>query len=66
MKQYTKPECTIIGIYDSQPILAGSVVENYPQCVICNENCKIWHICLDRDQKKGRRCDDKEKISRRL
>jgi hypothetical protein len=66
MKQYTKPECILIGINEGQPILAASVEEDYFSSITCNENCKIWHICLDREQKKGHRCEDKEKFRRRL
>ena len=51
MKQYNKhPIIKIFQYDDSQPIMSSE------KAYICNENCKLWHIC--RDRQKLKRCFD--------
>lgn len=53
-KEYIKPS---MGVYDMQPsnIIASST-NTGPR--MCNEWCKLWHICRDRE--KYKECYDKE------
>ena len=48
MKQYyNKPIIKIFQCVDSQPIMSSNK-EKYT----CNEYCKLWHICRDREKSK--------------
>lgn len=50
MKQYNKPIIKIFQCVGSQPIMSSN--KEY----LCNEYCKLWHICRDREKLK--RCSD--------
>ena len=56
-KEYIKPS---MGVYAMQPsnIIASSasITDTLPG--ICNEWCKLWHIC--RDRQKYKKCYDKQ------
>ena len=53
-KQYIKPECTLVGAYEKQSLLASSVQWRYE----CGADCNLWHICRDRCE--GKECYDKK------
>ena len=55
-RKYVKPIVKVIS-FNHTNLLVGSVV--YPESKICNNNCKIWHICNDRDTYRGSYCHDK-------
>jgi hypothetical protein len=46
MKQYSKPIIRIFRCVDSQPIMSSK------KAYTCNEYCKLWHICRDREKLK--------------
>ena len=50
--QYIKPEISICNIQPTQ-IIASSEYAGY-----CDDWCKLWHICHDRQR--GKMCKDKE------
>lgn len=54
MKQeYIKPTITVFRV-ESDGIICSSDVHPH----ICNDDCKIWHICSDRER--GNFCFDKK------
>ena len=56
MKQeYIKPDSVVFRI-ESEVVICGSDAHPY----ICNNDCKNWHICRDRDTTRGNYCPDKE------
>ena len=56
MKKYIKP---IVVSCDLQPLaILASSFDDVCERIKCNERCKIWHICLDRERNK--RCLDKK------
>jgi len=56
-KIYVKP---IADIHTMFPVtmITSSCCDTYNNNVICGNNCKIWHMCLDR--KFGNVCFDKK------
>lgn len=54
-KTYIKPEGTIYNIQPSQIIASSSGNRNYEY--MCNECCRLWHLC--RDRRLGKTCLDK-------
>lgn len=48
MKQYSKPIIKTFQYDDSQPIMSSKYE--------CDEYCKLWHIC--RDRQKLKKCFD--------
>ena len=55
MKKYIKPQIEVIAISNTH-ILCSSY--NSECKYICDNDCKIWHTCLDRLN--GKRCYDKQ------
>ena len=53
MIHYIKPEITVINI-SAESMIAYSGYKVRP----CNELCRYWHICRDREYNKE--CPDKE------
>lgn len=54
-KTYIKPEGTIYNIQPGQIIASSSGNRNYEY--MCNECCRLWHLC--RDRRLGKTCLDK-------
>lgn len=54
-QEYIKPTTTVFRI-EPEGVICGSDARPY----ICNDDCKIWHICRDRDTRRGDFCIDKE------
>jgi len=53
-KKYITPTTTVVQCHTAN-IMVGSYCEDERKR--CNSNCKIWHVCQDRDS--GTYCNDK-------
>ena len=51
--EYIKPEISICNIQPTKIIASSDEYAGY-----CNDWCKLWHIC--RDRQLGKLCKDKE------
>ena len=54
-QEYIKPTTAVLLIA-SEGVICGSD----ERAGICNSNCKFWHMCRDRDTRRGEFCIDKE------
>lgn len=52
MKKYIKPNIRSIGVESCNILVSSNKAD------ICDEYCKLWHICRDRDKNKGKMCND--------
>lgn len=56
-KTYIKPEGTNYNIQPSQIIASSSGNRDRNYEYMCNESCRLWHLC--RDRRFGKTCLDK-------
>lgn len=56
MKKYIVPQIEIIKLSEQKIIASSYIPDSY--FPVCDDSCKIWHICRDRFE--GIRCWDKK------